>query len=298
MPGIASTLLREQLRLLKPLVTHFNVELERAAQDRLGSLGARALASKVDVTPVPFERFEASFVAPAEDSGTRRTLLYLHGGGYVAGNIQYALGFGSVLAEKTGARVLCAAYRLAPEHPFPAALEDALEAYRYLLDSGDLPEDISLVGESAGGGLVFSLCLKLRDEGLPLPRSIVALSPWTDLTFGGGTYDSNRWRDPTLSEQSLRGFASAYAPENAADPLVSPIFADLTGLPPSLIIAGGDELLLDDARMLDARLGEAGCEHRIYVEDGMWHVYPLFGTPEAQKALDMICEALAPDASA
>ena len=292
MPGIASTLLREQLRLIKPIVSNFSVEAERAAQDKLGALGAHALSSKVRISPVKFEKYTACFISPADDPEPERTILYLHGGGYVAGDIHYAVGFGSVLAEKLGARVFCAAYRLAPEDPFPAALEDALHAYKYLLGLGNAPEDISFAGESAGGGLIFALCLKLREEGLPFPAALAALSPWTDLTFSGATYDSNRWRDPTLSEQSLRGFAEAYAPENAKNPLVSPVFGDFTGFPPSLIIAGGDELLLDDARMLDARLDEYGCKHTLYVEPGMWHVYAIFGTPEAQKALEMMKEAL------
>ena len=288
MPSIAGTLLREQLRLIKPIVSNFSIEAERAAQDKLGALGARALAPKVSFTPIKFEKFSACVVTPADAPGTGRTILYLHGGGYVAGDIQYSAGFGSVLAEKLDARVFCAAYRLAPENPFPAALEDALFAYKYLLGLGNAPENISLVGESAGGGLIFSLCLKLREEGLPLPSALAAISPWTDLTFSGESYDANRYRDPTLSEQSLRGYAEAYAPDDAKNPLVSPLFGDLTGMPRSIIIAGGDELLLDDARMMADRLGQFGCENTLYTEPGMWHVYPLFGTPESQKALEMI----------
>ena len=126
MPSIAGTLLREQLRLIKPIVSNFSIEAERAAQDKLGALGARALASKVSVTPVKFEKFSACAVTPADDPSTDRIILYLHGGGYVAGDIQYSAGFGSVLAEKLDARVFCAAYRLAPENPYPAALDDAL----------------------------------------------------------------------------------------------------------------------------------------------------------------------------
>ena len=280
--------LREQLRLLKPIITHSGLDACRAAQDKLGELGARAAASKTTIEPVPFSDFEAAAVVPSDCAESDRVILYLHGGGYTAGSLSYALGFGSVLAVHCGLPVLCPAYRLAPEHPFPAALEDAARAYECLLSAGLSPENISFVGESAGGGLLFALCLWLKDRGLPLPGRLAALSPWVDLTFSGHSYAENARRDPSLSEESLRYYACAYALDDVRNPLVSPVFGDLEGLPPSQIFAGGDELLRDDAVMLHGQLLAAGCVSSLHIEPGLWHAYVLFGVPEARAALQQI----------
>ena len=213
-------------------------------------------------------------------------ILYLHGGGYVAGCLHYARGSASVLATETNRKVLAVAYRLAPEHPFPAAIDDALCAYQYLLDAGYAR--ISLVGESAGGGLIFSLCLKLKELGLPQPEKLVGISPWTDLKFTGESHISNRKNDPTLSVRALHVAAEAYAKGQEENPFVSPIYGDLSGLPRSLIFAGSRELLLDDSRMLTELLRKYGCDCELIVEEGLWHVYVLFKIPEARKALKKI----------
>ena len=163
------------------------------------------------------------------------SILYLHGGGYTCGGLDYALGFGSTLADESGAKVFCAAYRLAPEAPFPAAVEDALESYRYLLDKGYAPKKICLCGESAGGGLCFSLCLRLKELGLPLPGSVIAISPWTDLTLSGESFRTNLERDVSLSQEQLAFYTRCYTQEPQT-PLASPLFGDLTGLPPSLTL--------------------------------------------------------------
>ena len=280
--------LREELRLLKPLITRADIGTCRVLQDRLGELGARAAASRTVVESVPFSRFQAAAVLPADCSDASRAVLYLHGGGYTAGSLSYALGFGSVLALHLGLPVLCAAYRLAPEDPFPAALDDACSAYLSLLSAGLAPENITFIGESAGGGLLYALCLRLKAQGLPLPGRLAALSPWVDLTLSGRSYVENAKKDPCLSEDSLRDYAACYAGHDLRNPLVSPIFGDLRGLPSSLIFAGGDELLLDDAEMLQERLKAAGCESELHIEPGLWHVYPLYGIPEANAALHKI----------
>ena len=208
----------------------------------------------------------------------------------MAGCLNYARGSASVLAVETGRKVLAVAYRLAPEHPFPAAVEDAINAYKYLIDEGYTR--ISFAGESAGGGLIFALCLKLKELGLPQPDKLVSISPWTDLNFTGESHITNRKKDPTLSVKALRVAAKAYADGQADNPLVSPIYGDLTGLPCSLIFAGSHELLLDDARMLAARLCECGCDSELIIEEGLWHVYVLFKIPEARKALKKIAAFL------
>jgi epsilon-lactone hydrolase len=291
MPSLRAVSLREQLRFLKPLTEKMDLKTSRAGQDALGALGASANARKLIFSTVTFGIFKARYITRRENAN-HKVILYLHGGAYTAGDIRYASGFGSILCARTGADVLCPAYRLAPEHRFPAALRDAVASYEYLLDEGNCPEDISFVGESAGGGLIFALALELKASGLPLPHKLVAISPWADLTFSGKSYEDNREADPTLSEDLLREYAVMYAGDDPENPLVSPIFGDLSGLPPALIIAGGDELLLSEARALAKRIAAFGGSCKLIVEDGMWHVYPLFSCPEADDALNQIHEFL------
>lgn len=294
MPSLVSVLARGQIRLLKPLLNRMDIPTARALQDALGELEAKAVAERGRIVfePVPAKDFEACFALPPQEKDRCRAILYLHGGAYVAGNMKYARGFAGILSSKTSQRVLSVAYRLAPEHPFPAAVEDAVAAYRYLLENGWQAQNISLCGESAGGGLVYCLCLKLKDMGLPMPRALVGISPWTDLTFGGASYKTNAKRDPSLSEETLRSCAAAYALGQEHNPLVSPILGDLAGLPPSLLLAGGHELLLSDAVTLAQRLRRSGCRCDLRVEKGLWHVYVLFNTPEARAALDQIARFL------
>lgn len=292
MPSLLSVIMRMQIRLVKPIQNRFSIQTARAFQDNLGDIQAKLLESKVDFQPIEFENFEACFVSLKGMEQNNNVILYLHGGGYVAGNIQYARGFAGILASETNRLVFAVAYRLAPENPFPAAVEDALCAYRYLIDAGYSAKNISLVGESAGGGLIFALCLKLKEAGLPLPNSLVGISPWSDLTFSGKSYITNKKKDPTLSEKALRGYAKAYATDQENNALVSPLFGDLSGFPRSIIIAGSRELLLDDAKMLVTKLKNSGCECELIIEEGLWHVFVLFGVPEAKKALKKIASFL------
>lgn len=292
MASIASKLLKMQIRMVRPILRKFDIEGDRKGQDKLGELGARSLADKVRFEPAEGLETEGDWAVPACEAAERQVILYLHGGGYTAGTLAYAHGFGSLLAAETGRRTLCIGYRLAPEHPFPAALEDAFAAYRYLLRQGYSPKNISFVGESAGGGLCYCLALKLKQEALRQPACIVALSPWVDLAMRGSSYLNNIERDPSLFADALRGYAKMYGGGDLENPLVSPVYGDLRGLAPSLILAGGDELLLDDARTMCERLSISGCESELHVEPEMWHVYALFGTPEARQAIKRICSFL------
>lgn len=284
---LGTRLLRMQLRLTKPIARFATIEDARKAQDQLGRMTAEILKTKVNFEQVPFERFEACFavsnacVAPCD-----RAILYLHGGGYTAGGLDYAKGFGALLASQTRVSVLCVAYRLAPEHKFPAAQDDAMEAYQYLLDQGYLPEHIAIAGESAGGGLALSLTLRLRDEGKPMPACVVAISPWADLTLSGSSYNNNVRRDPTLIRESLAYYVIAYAAGHEDEAYVSPVLGDFTGFPPTLLFAGSDEILLSDAKTVFKLLKKANVPSKLVVEEGMWHVYPLYGTPEGKKALE------------
>ncbi|NLT96829.1 MAG: alpha/beta hydrolase [Christensenellaceae bacterium] len=292
MPSPVSVLLREEIRLLKPFIGRMSISRARALQDTLGGMGAKSVAGRVTFEPADIGECEACFALPCNEPDSRRAILYLHGGAYVAGNLAYARCFAGILSDHTRRRVLAVAYRLAPEHPFPAALDDAVGAYRHLLDSGYEPRQISFVGESAGGGLIYCLGQKLKELRLPLPAAMVGISPWADLTFSGASYKTNAKKDPSLNEAALRRYAKAYADGQLNNPLVSPAFGDYEGFPPSLIFAGGSELLLSDAEMMAARLTQCGCRCELHVEEGLWHVYVLFGIPEARVALDKIADFL------
>ena len=216
-----------------------------------------------------------------KDERRQGVILYLHGGGYTFGDLDYARGFGSTLAVGCGVRVFCPAYRLAPENPYPAALEDALTAYEYLLSKGYAPEHITLCGESAGGGLCYALCLKLKEQNMAQPASVIAISPWVDLTASGESYETNRDADVSLNAALLDAFTKNYT-DNRSCPFVSPMLADLAGLPPSLIFAGGDEILLSDAEQMHKNLLGAGCKSHLVVTPERWHGYLLYGLEEDQ----------------
>lgn len=284
---LGTRILKAQLRLAKPFVRFTGIEAARKAQDQLGRMTAEILKTKVTFEPVAFERFSAcNAVSNACMAPCDRVILYLHGGGYTAGGLDYAKGFGGLLAAQTRLTVFCTAYRLAPEHKFPAAQDDAMEAYQSLLNLGYLPEHIAIAGESAGGGLALSLALRIRDEGNPMPACIVAISPWADLTLSGSSYNNNVRRDPSLIRESLAYYAIAYAAGHETEAYVSPIYGDFAGFPPTLLFAGGDEILLSDAKTVQKKLKQAGADSTLVIADGMWHVYPLYGTPEGKQALE------------
>lgn len=279
--ALSAKTIRTQMMRLRPLLNSCSLDTIRKAQNRLGELMEAKYCKQVLVKPHAFPRFDSAWIIPG-DERRQGVILYLHGGGYVCGDLEYAKGFGAVLAVQCGVRVFCAAYRLAPEHRYPAALEDALDSYQYLLTKGYDPAHITLCGESAGGGLCYALCMKLRETGLPLPGGIIAFSPWTDLTASGASYETNRENDPSMAIQTLQFFAESYA-DDLRDPLVSPLFGDLTGMPPSALFVGGDEIMLSDAEDLHARLTDAGCKSRLTVKPQRWHAYPLYGLAEDQE---------------
>lgn len=278
--------IRTQLSMLMPLLSSCSLESIRKGQNKVGEMVEAKYRRQVLVRNHSFSQFEAAWLIP-KDQRRQGVILYLHGGGYACGDLEYAKGFGSALAVQCGTRVFCPAYRLAPETRFPGALEDALEAYRYLLDKGYAPEKITLCGESAGGGLCYSLCLKLKELSVPLPAAIVAISPWTDLTASGDSYETNRKADISMNWKLLDFFAGCYTDEPAA-PLVSPLFGDLRGLPPSLIFVGGDEILLSDSEELHRKLLKAGSRSTLTVTPDRWHAYLLYGIEEDQKDFSAI----------
>jgi len=220
-------------------------------------------------------------------------IVHLHGGMYCLGSPVIDLVLNAPLARSTGVEVVSVDYRLAPEHPFPAALEDALAVHRRLVGSG---RETVLYGESAGGGLALATALALRDAGEPPPTRLALLSPMLDLTGGSDTYRTLAPHDPDYADPSaLLAPAAAYAGDTPLDhPAVSPLFADPSGLPPTLVQVGGREVLLGDSARFCRRARRAGVAVRLEVLDGGWHNYPLwYGVPEADAARDRLAAFLA-----
>jgi epsilon-lactone hydrolase len=220
-----------------------------------------------------------------------RHVLFLHGGGYVTGSPALYRHFTWRIARAARARVLAIDYRLAPEHPFPAALDDALAACRWLLGGIAGPQRTAVMGDSAGGGLALALLLKLRDGGFELPAAAVALSPWTDLALTGASLLLNAKSDPMVKAQDARPFAECYLTgADPRNPYASPLYGNPAGLPPTLIHVGSDEILHDDAVRMAENLGAAGCRVEIEVWRRMPHVWHLFAPvlPEARQAIAVI----------
>ena len=304
-------ILRSRLSLLKPFIAGCSLSTTRVWQDRVGRLMSATNRDDVTFNDFSIGQMPACMVKP-HDEVSSGIILYLHGGGYTCGDLDYAKGFAAMLAARCGMRVLCVAYRLAPESPFPAAIDDAEDAYGYLLSGGYAPAQIMLCGESAGGGLCYSLCLQLKAKGRTMPAGIIAISPWVDLTGTANSYLVNEKTDPTLTAERLKFFADCYlygtdkqkssgkniypktcnSPEEdlaaKSAPLASPLFADLTGMPPSLIFVGGAEILLDDSTSLHEKLQKAGSQSEISIAPDMWHGYVLYGIKEFDRDFSRI----------
>lgn len=222
-------------------------------------------------------------------------ILHLQGGGYIAGSPFIYRRFAAHAARASRLPVFLPDYALAPEHPFPAEFEDALTAYDWLQKNGFDHSRIALVGDSAGGGLALSLLMKLRETGAAMPGAVALVSPWTDLTVSSPSYDSLREVDPVNSRHRLRVAGRHYAgAHNPADPMLSPLFADLSGLPPRLIQVGSDEIMLDDSVIFAERARSAGVEVSLQVWAGMWRVFHQHVTalPEASDGILVLADHL------
>jgi acetyl esterase/lipase len=220
---------------------------------------------------------------------SRRVILYFHGGVYVISDAFLAAGLASEVGRRANAKVISVDYRLAPEHPYPAAVDDALAAYEALLDNGTAASDIAFAGESAGGGLAIATMVNARDHGLPLPAATYVMSPYADLTLAGTTMDTKSDADPLLNRALLAPRVTDYAQgQDASQGLISPVFADLSGLPPLIIQAGSHEVLLDDAVRLAGQAAAADVEVTLEITPGVPHVFQGFSgmLDEAAAALD------------
>ena len=235
------------------------------------------------VSGVPSEWVTAPEAAPD------RVILHLHGGAHVMGSCNTERDLAARLSAASQARVLLIEYHLAPEHPFPAALQDAVAAYDWLLNTGVKPERLAILGASSGGGLAVATLVSIRDAGHPLPAAAVLISPWTDLLCSGASMTTRAEIDPWLTPQVLNFTAQLYLGEtDGRDPLASPLYADLHNLPPVLIHAGDDEILLDDSTRLAQHARAAGVEVTLDIWEGMWHAWHAFAAdlPEGQQAIE------------
>ena len=244
---------------------------------------------------VTFEKTVAAGV-PAEwlttpASDRTRVVLYLHGGGYTLGSIETHKGLGARIAEASGTRVLMVDYRLAPETPFPGAVEDATAAYAFLLDEGIAPEQIAIGGDSAGGGLTLATLVSLKEQGKPLPGAAFALSPWVDLEGLGESMQTRAAADPMVQKEGLVRMGDLYlADADPKTPLAAPLYADLAGLPPMLIQVGTAETLLDDSLRIVERLRDAGVSVELQQYEDLIHVFQAFApiVPESLEAIGKI----------
>ena len=226
-----------------------------------------------------------------EAPGADRAILYLFGGGFVLGSPDTRRKTAGHLALAAKARVLVPNYRLAPEHPFPAAVDDSVRAYQWLLGHGGEPSKTIVAGDSAGSGLAVSTAIALRDRHLPMCAGIVALSPWADLTCSGESVTSRAAADIECTRSGLLEMAGLYMDgADPSQPLASPVFADFAGLPPLLCVVGGDEILLDDSIRLVRNAGTAGVDAMLFIAAGMQHVFPIWAGafPEADAAIALI----------
>jgi monoterpene epsilon-lactone hydrolase len=246
----------------------------RARLDELG--GHYLVPADVRVEPVSANGVDAEWtMTPGADPS--RVLIFLHGGGYASGSLKSHRHMVAQVGREAGARTLALNYRLAPEHPFPAALEDALTGYRFLLGQAIAPQHIALGGESAGGGLAVAMMVSLRDAGDPLPACAWLSSPWTDLRQTGATMVTKAATDPLIQKPYLDELARSYLQgADANNPLASPLHADLRGLPPCLIHVGSDETLLDDSVRLAGVAGAAGVRVTLDIWPDMIHAFTLF----------------------
>jgi len=247
--------------------------------------GRPRLPRGVTMSPVNAHAFRGDWIRTPESSDAM-TLLYLPGGGFVLPASAQVPHMVARVCRASGARALLVYYRLAPEHPFPAGLEDCLAAYRYLLDLGTDPRSILIGGDSAGGGLTLSTLLALRDDGDPMPAGAFVISPFTDFSFGGESRFSNARHDPMLSAKGMEQMNALYLDDALHDnPLVSPVFGDFRGLPPLLAQVGSTEVLLDDTRRVGARAVSQGVDFRVEVWEQVPHVWHMVGfLPETQAA--------------
>jgi acetyl esterase/lipase len=277
---------------LKPEAWDFNTSIPAFRQmcEEANAKMTKQMPAGVTVSPVQIGNMYAEWLIP-DGADKSKVILYTVGGGYVSGTCSDHRQFVSKVAARSGFTILTFNHRLAPEDPYPAALDDSIAAYRWLLDQEIKPKDILIMGESAGGGLCLATVLAIRDKGMPLPVAGVALSPWTDLKLTGESYRTKA--GVCISPPGMSAVCSKYYYGNndPTDPWISPLYGDLHGLPPLYINVGSYETMMDDSTRFAEKAKAAGVDVTLTIGEKMIHCYPLMAPmfPEATQAMDEIC---------
>lgn len=264
---------------------------QRTAQDILGRLAAPMIGLRWE--PFDLQGMKAAWIRPDWGHNPHQIILYCHGGGYTSGSLGYSRPLAAKLCHASGRETLCFEYRLAPEHPYPAAVDDAVRVWDYLMHQGYGARDIVVAGDSAGGNLALVLLHRLKAEGRQLPARLVLFSPWTDMTASGESYTQRAKLDPTITMEYVQAVRTAYAGgADLKDPMLSPLFGDFTGFPPTLIQVGSNELLYSDAERLRDRMRAAGALCRLEEWTEMWHVFQMMPIKKAGEAMEHVGEFL------
>lgn len=277
------------IRRVHSVVENTDIEKQRQSQDSLGVLfGSK---KEMSMRVIDMEGLYGEWISVNRAHMKKYVILYCHGGGYMTGSSLYARTLTTKLATSTSMDVLCFDYRLAPENPYPAALEDAVKAWDYLMLLGYGARDVIVAGDSAGGNLALALTHKLKQDGRILPRGLVLMSPWTDLTKSGKTYQTRASVDPVLSENYIdEAIASYTGGEDLENPLVSPLFGSFDGFPPTYIQVGDNEILLGDSLLLHKYMLKENVSVRMDIFPGMWHVFQMSPFKTAYEAMDKNAE--------
>ena len=264
---------------------------QRAGQEILGRLAAPMTGLRWE--PFDLDGMKAAWVRPDWGHDPDKIILYCHGGGSTSGNLGYSRPLATKLAHASGWKTLCFEYRLAPENPYPAAVDDAVRVWDYLMYQGYGARDIVVAGDSAGGNLALVLLHRLKAEGRHLPRKLVLFSPWTDMTASGESYTQRAELDPSITMEYIQAVRTAYAGDaDLHDPMLSPLFGDFTGFPPTLIQVGSHELLFSDSQQLRDRMRAAGALCRMEEWEELWHVFQLMPIKQADEAMKRVGEFL------
>lgn len=277
------------IRRVHSVVENTDIEKQRQSQDSLGVLfGSK---KEMSMRVIDMEGLYGEWISVNRAHMKKYVILYCHGGGYMTGSSLYARTLTTKLATSTSMDVLCFDYRLAPENPYPAALEDAVKAWDYLMLLGYGARDVIVAGDSAGGNLALALTHKLKQDGRILPRGLMLMSPWTDLTKSGKTYQTRASVDPVLSENYIdEAIASYTGGEDLENPLVSPLFGSFDGFPPTYIQVGDNEILLGDSLLLHKYMLKENVSVRMDIFPGMWHVFQMSPFKTAYEAMDKNAE--------
>ncbi len=279
----------ELIRRVHGLVDSPDIEKKRQSQEQLGAI----LGNSKEITYQEFaiEEMPTEWVVINRPHVRRNVILYCHGGGYSTGSSRYARAITSKLALRTSMEVMSFDYRLAPENPYPAALEDCLKAWDYLMLQGYGARDIVIAGDSAGGNMALALVHKLKEEKRMLPRGLVLFSPWTDMTCSGESVIERKTYDPVLTPEYLHQIRADYVKdEDYENPYVSPLFGDFNAFPPTLIQVGENEILYSDARRLKDEMEKQGVAVQFEEYDKMWHVFQMSPIKKAQEAIEKCAE--------